>query len=119
VDLKEGGDTFWLMANRKANDWHWIEDSNFILLVDGERFTGVGAVRDSEVSQEQGFFETKVLCNEEIHCGGDFGIMELIANSQMTKFRLGNVDFVLPPELVSDIKEITSDVIANGGYGAD
>jgi hypothetical protein len=37
----------------------------------------------------------------------------------MTKFRLGNVDFVLPPELVSDIKEITSDVIANGGYGAD
>lgn len=119
VDLKEGGDTFWLMATRKANDWHWIQNSNFILLVDGQRFTGVGAVRDSEVSQENGFFETKVLCNEEIHCGGDFGIMELIANSQVAKFRLGNADFVLPPGLISDIKEITSDVKATGGYGAD
>ncbi len=119
VDLKEGGDTFWLMATRKANDWYWIEDTNFILLVDGERFTGVGAVRDSEVTQEQGFFETKVLCNEEIHCGGDFGVLELIANSRLTKFRLGNRDFVLPPGLISDAQEITADIRANGGYGED
>ncbi len=119
VDLKQGGDTFWLMATRKANDWHWIRDSNFILLIDGHRFTGVGAVRDSEVSQEHGFFETKVLCNEEIHCGGDVGIMQLLANCQSAKFRLGNVDFVLPPGLISDIKDMNSDVEATGGYGAD
>ncbi len=119
IDLKEGGDTFWLMALRKANDWHWIEDTNFILLVDGQRFTGVGAVRDSEVTQEHGFFETKVLCTEEIHCGGDFGIMELIANSTMAKFRLGGKDFILPPELVSDVKQITSEILASGGYGDD
>ena len=119
VDLKEGGDTFWLMATRKANNWHWIEDTNFILLVDGQRFTGVGAVRDSEVTQEQGFFETKVLCNEEIHCGGDFSILELIANSSTTKFRLGNVDFVLPLGLISDAKEIVADIKASGGYGED
>jgi|GEM_PF-6872777 len=119
VDLKEGGDTFWLMATRQANDWYWIEDTNFILLIDGERFTGVGAVRGSDVTQEQGFFDTKVLCNEDIHCGGDFGILELIANSRLAKFRLGNVDFVLPPDLISEAKEIVEDIKTSGGHGED
>ena len=119
VDLKEGGDSFWLVAIRKGADWYWIENTNFILLLDGQRFTGVGAVRDSEVSQEAGFFETKILCNEEIHCGGDFGILKLIAESQSAKFRLGDVDFILPPALISDSKEILADLKITGGYGAD
>lgn len=117
VDLKQGGDTFWLIAKRKGNDWHWIEDASFILLIDGNRFNGVGAVRDSEVSQEAGWFETKVLCNEEIHCGGDVDLMRLLANCQSAKFRLRDVDFVLPAGLISDVREIVADVDASGGYG--
>ncbi len=119
VDLNQGGDTFWLIANRKANDWHWIEDSSFILLIDGQRFNGVGSVRDSEVTQEAAWFDTKVLCNEEIHCGGDIGIMRLLASCQNAKFRLRDVDFVLPAGLIADVKEIVADIDATGGYGDD
>ena len=119
VDLKEGGDTFWLIATRKGNEWHWIEDTSFILLVDGERFNGVGSVRDSEVTQEAGFFETKIICNEEIHCGGDIGIMQLLANAQNAKFRLRDVDFVLPSELIADVRAIVADITATGGYGEE
>jgi hypothetical protein len=119
VDLKQGTDTFWLMAVRKGSDWYWLDDTSFILLVDGQRFTGVGAVRDSEVLQEAGFFETKTVCYEEIHCGGDFGILQIIAQGQSAKFRLGDVDFVLPSELVSDAKEILADIVSTGGHGAN
>lgn len=117
VDLKQGGDTFWIIAKRKANDWHWISNNDFILLVDNERFNGGGHVVDSEVTQEAGFFETKVLCNEEIHCGTDVAIMNLIANSQSVKFRLGNADFMLPAGLIADVKAIAEDVASTGGYG--
>lgn len=117
VDLKEGGDTFWIIARRKGSYWHWIDDASFILLVDGERFSGVGTAHDGQVTEEPGFFDTKIWCNEEIHCGGDIEIMNLIADSKSSKFRLGGVDFVLPQGLISDVKEIVADINATGGYG--
>ena len=119
VDLKQGGDTFWIRTIRKADNWHWIEDPSFIILIDGQRFSGVGYVFDSEVTQEAGFFETKVYCNEQIHCGGDFEILKLLANSQSAKFRLRDKDFVLPASIISDAKQILADLEATGGYGAN
>lgn len=117
VDLKEGGDTFWVRSLRKGDNWHWIEDPSFILLIDGQRFSGVGYVSNSEVTQEAGFFETKVYCNEEIHCGGDLGILQLLANCTSAKFRLRDKDFVLPASIIADAKEIMSDLQHTGGYG--
>lgn len=117
VDLKDGGDTFWLVVLRKGENWHFLDDTNFILLVDGTRYTGAGHVVDSEVTQETAWFDTKVVCNEEVHCGTDIALMKLLANSQSAKFRLKDVDFVLPKSLISEIKEIVVDIEASGGYG--
>jgi hypothetical protein len=89
------------------------------LLVDGERFSGVGTAHDGQVTEEAGFFDMKIWCNEEIHCGGDLEIMKLIAESKSVKFRLRDVDFVLPQGLISDVKEIVADINATGGYGND
>lgn len=117
VDGKDGGDTFWLMVRRKGDDWYWDSNPDFILLVDGERFTGVGGVTSTEVTEEAGFFDSKIFCNEEIHCGGDVSIMNLLAKSSSAKFRLGAVDFILPPVIIADIQEIVSEIASNGGYG--
>lgn len=118
VDLKDGGDTFWLAVYRKGADWHFLDDTSFILLIDGKRFTGAGIVAYSEVTQEAAWFETKVVCNEDIHCGTDSEIMKQIASSQSAKFRLKDIDFVLPQNFVSEVKEIVVDIDASGGYGA-
>lgn len=117
VDLKDGGDTFWLAVPRKGTDWHFLDNTNFIFLIDGKRFTGSGHVVDSEVTQEDSWFESKVMCNEEIHCGTDTELMKAIASSQSIKFRLNDVDFVLPQSLIGEIKEIVADIEASGGYG--
>lgn len=117
VDLKDGGDMFWLGTSRKALEWHWLDDTSFILLIDGKRFTGVGRVVHSEVTEEAGWFDNKVICNEEIHCGGDLEIMKLLGKSEGAKFRLKDVDFLLPHGLISDIKEILKDLEETGGYG--
>jgi hypothetical protein len=117
IDMKDGGDMFWLVAVRKAQEWHWLDNTSFILLIDGKRFTGVGRLANSEVTQETGWFEDKIICNEEIHCGGKLEIINLLAKSQIAKFRLKDVDFVLPAELIVDVKEIATDLEKTGGYG--
>ena len=117
VDLKDGGDTFWLAAIRKSLEWYWLDDTSFILLIDGKRFNGVGSVAQSEITQESAWFEEKTICNEEIHCGGDIEILKLISVSQTAKFRLKDVDFTLPPGLVDDVKKIAADLATTGGYG--
>ena len=30
IDLKEGGDTFWLIVARMGEEWDWIHNTNFI-----------------------------------------------------------------------------------------
>lgn len=119
VDLKDGGDVFWLVFFRKGSDWYWLSRNSFIILADGQRFTGAAAVRNSDVTQEQGFFETKVLCNEELHCGASTEIMRVIAASQSVKIRLGDFDMVMPTGFISDVQEIVKDLDASGGYGND
>ncbi len=117
VDLKDGGDVFWIIFIRKANDWYWLNRNEFIILADGQRFSGVAAVRNSEVTQEQGFFETRVLCNEEMHCGTSTEIMEVNGNAQSVKIRLGDVDMTLPVGFMSDVRDIMNDLNSTGGYG--
>lgn len=119
VDLKDGGDTFWLTVLRKGDEWYFLSDTSFILLVDNKRFTGAGNLVNSEITQEAAWFETKVICNEEIHCGTDSAIMKLIANSQSAKFRLKDIDFILPQSFINEVKEIVADIEASGGYGVE
>lgn len=117
VDLSEGGDLFWLIFKRKGDDWHWIQNTNFIVLADGNRMSGVGEVRDSQVLQEAGWFETKIMCYEEIHCSGTFDAMKIIGEAKSVKVRLGEVDMVLPEGLLQDIRLIINELESTGGYG--
>ena len=114
IDLKEGGDTFWLAVVRMGADWYWLHNTHFIFLIDGERFMGVGNIQNYEVLRE-----TDGYILEEIHCGGDLEILKLLANCKSAKFRLGDKDFVLEPSILADIKEIYQDIKSNGGYGLD
>jgi hypothetical protein len=114
IDLKEGGDTFWLIVARMGEEWDWIHNTNFIFLIDGERFMGVGDIHKHEVLRE-----TDGYIYEEIHCGGDLEILKLLANCKSAKFRLGEKDFVLEPSILADIKGIYEEIKSNGGYGLD
>jgi hypothetical protein len=114
VDVKEGGDTFWLIVARIGNDWEWIYNTNFIFLIDGERFMGEGSIAKNEIPQDASNY-----VYEEINCGGDLGFLKLLANCKSAKFRLGEKDFTLPPSILADIKEIYEDIKSNGGYGLD
>lgn len=117
VDLKNGGDVFWIIFFRKAKEWYWLSNNQFIILADGQRFNGVAAVRESEVTTEQGFFESRVLCNEELHCGASVEIMRVIGASQSVKMRLGDFDMTLPEGFLTDVREIIRDLDGTGGYG--
>lgn len=79
---------------------------------------GVGIVRESKVTQEEGCFETKVLCNEAVHCGTNVEIMKKIATSETVKVRLGDIDVTLPKAFIDDVKEIVSQVESGQSYGA-
>jgi hypothetical protein len=117
VDLKDGGDCFWIIFTRKANNWYWIERNGFIILADGQRFTGMADVVETDVTQEMGWFDTLIKCNEEMHCGASPEIMEIIGQAQSVKIRLGDVDMDLPSGFISDVRDIVSDINATGGYG--
>jgi hypothetical protein len=119
VDGKSGGDTFWLVASRKGEDWFWTDHgTDFILLVDGERSVGSGELAEADYGEEvKGFFDVRDFYTEEVHCGFDPSAMNAIAKSSSAKFRLGGLDFALPTELITDVKEIVAEIAANGGYG--
>jgi hypothetical protein len=119
VDLKDGGDTFWFMFHRKGDDWRWLSNTDFIILADNQRFSGVGYVQDSKVTEEMGWFETKVLCNEWIHCGTSVEIMRVIASSSSLKMRLGDVDMTLPQAFIADVNEIVAAINNGQSYGAE
>lgn len=106
VDVRGSEDVFWLMFKRKANDWYWNVRNEFIILAGGERITGACAVRNTEVTTEAGFFDTKVFCNEELHAGMDLELFRLVASSAPVKMRVGDFDMVLPDELMKDMEEI-------------
>lgn len=119
VDLKDGGDVFWIVFYRKGFDWYWINRNDFIVLADGQRFTGFAEVAESKVTEEMGWFGTDIMCNEELHCGASKDIMETIGKSKSVKIRLGDVDMEMPNSFMTDIKEILADIESTGGYGSD
>jgi len=117
VDLKDGGDTFWFMFYRKGPDWYWINNTNFIILADNQRFTGAGFVKDAEAVPEPEWFQTTVYCHEWIHCGAHIDVMKVIAKASSLKARLGEADMVLPQAFIDDVKEIVDALESGNGYG--
>lgn len=113
VDLKDGGDTLWIVCTRTHTDWHWVSSTEGILLIDGNRFPFVGNLMTSDTfwSEPTWLYESELQVFEEVHIGCDPDLLGLIAESDAgaeveVKVRLNQIDFTLPSGVVNDLREM-------------
>lgn len=111
VDLKQGGDTLWIVCTRIHTEWHWVSGTEGILLIDGNRFPFVGnlMVSDTFWSEATWLSDSELQIFEEVHIGCDPDILTLIAESESgadveVKVRLNQIDFTLPPGVIQDLR---------------
>jgi hypothetical protein len=106
VVLGDNFKTGWFIFEGKFADWVLLENRSFIALVDGHRFMGEGDMRNTDTAVE-GY---DVMCYEEMHVQFDMDLLEMMANAQTIKIRVGGTDFVLAPEVLTDLKALAAAV---------
>lgn len=106
VVLGDNSKTGWFIFEGKFADWVLLENRDFIALVDGHRFMGEGQMRNTDTNVE-GY---DVMCFEEMHVQFDMDLLEMMSNAQSIKIRVGGTDFVLAPEVLTDVKALAAAV---------
>lgn len=108
VVLGENSKTGWFLFDAKMNEWTLLENQEFIALVDGHRYMGEGVMRETDTKVE-GY---DVMCYEEMHVQFDMELLHLMAKATTIKIRVGGTDFILAPEVLAELKDLSKAVDA-------
>ena len=124
VDLKQGGDTLWIVCKRRDTEWHWARNAQGILMIAGNRapFAGNLMVAETFWSDPTWLHSSTLQVLEEVHIRctpSSLQIVDSELRDELTiKVRINAVDFTLPQGVLQDMRAIHQS-LSRGSYGID
>jgi hypothetical protein len=102
VSKAESEKHYYLNVTSKLPDWFLTKNTEFLALVDGNRFKFDGRIQDYRTQ----IFGQNVGCLEDLIVEINLEFLKEVAEGQTIRLRLGGSDFDLPSEIKSDIAEL-------------
>ena len=124
VDLKEGGDTLWIVCRRRDTDWHWAKNTNGVILIGANRASFVGnlVVAETFWSDPTWLHSSTLQVLEEVHIRLTPSSLEIVKSEGgeelQIKIRINSVDFALPQGVLRDMRSMYES-LSRGSYGAE
>ena len=108
VVISEVGKTPWVAFTSRFNEWAMVGNQAFLSLIDGERFSAEGNLRDSRTE----ILGNDVMCCEEMHVQVPMEWLEAVAKSENAKIRVIGSDFTLDDSIKNELKLLLQEVSA-------
>jgi hypothetical protein len=102
VSSVSSGKHYFFVFNKTATAWSLLKNQSFFALIDGERFSTEGKMRNSETFSDG----STVWCAENMTVEFDAAIFEKMANAKNIKIRVAGADHELDSSVKAAIKEI-------------
>ena len=102
VSSVSSGKHYFFVFNKTATAWSLLKNQSFFALIDGERFSTEGKMRNSETFSDG----STVWCAENMTVEFDAAIFEKMANATNIKIRVAGADHELDSSVKAAIKEI-------------